>query len=89
MSDDPHYQREKEKYDNPVASREYLMSLLKEHDKPLSFLDICPKVVFLDKPKVAFFAFNHFAMYLFDVSFQFSFAIRFVITNIAFIFHPV
>jgi hypothetical protein len=29
MSDDPHYQREKEKYDNPVASREYLMSLLK------------------------------------------------------------
>ena len=40
MSDDPHYQREKEKYENPVASREYLMSVLKEHDKPLSFLDM-------------------------------------------------
>jgi len=25
MSDDPHYQREKEKYENPVASREYLI----------------------------------------------------------------
>ena len=44
MSDDPHYQREKEKYENPVASREYLMSVLKEHDKPLSFLDICALV---------------------------------------------
>lgn len=44
MSDDPHYQREKEKYDNPVASREYLLSILKEHDKPLSFLEICAAV---------------------------------------------
>ncbi|ALM93003.1 MULTISPECIES: ribonuclease R [Alteromonas] len=44
MSDDPHYQREKEKYENPVASREFLMSLLKEEDKPLSFLEICTAV---------------------------------------------
>ena len=44
MSDDPHYQREKEKYENPVASREHLMSILKEYDKPLSFLDICAEV---------------------------------------------
>ena len=49
MSDDPHYQREKEKYDNPVASREYLMSLLKEHDNPLSFLDICNLVNAFDE----------------------------------------
>ena len=49
MSDDPHYQREKEKYENPVASREYLMSLLKEHDKPLSFLDICNLVNAFDE----------------------------------------
>ncbi|GEA12780.1 ribonuclease R [Alteromonas sp. KUL49] len=41
MSDDPHYQREKEKYDKPVASREYLMQVLKEAGTPLSFLDVC------------------------------------------------
>ena len=44
MSDDPHYQREKEKYENPVASREFLMSLLKEEDRPMSFLEICTAV---------------------------------------------
>ena len=44
MSDDPHYKREKEKYENPVASREYLMSVLKKEGKPLSFLDICELV---------------------------------------------
>ncbi len=44
MSDDPHYQREKEKYENPVASREYLLSVLKEQGKPMSFLDICAAV---------------------------------------------
>ncbi|WP_395340498.1 ribonuclease R [Ningiella sp. W23] len=41
MSKDPHFAREKEKYDNPVASREYLLSLVKKHNEPLSFLDIC------------------------------------------------
>jgi len=41
MSDDPHYQREKEKYENPVASREYLLELLTKAQKPLSFLDFC------------------------------------------------
>ncbi|QJR81506.1 ribonuclease R [Alteromonas pelagimontana] len=44
MSDDPHFQREKAKYENPVASREHLMALMKEEDKPLSFLDICAAV---------------------------------------------
>ncbi|WP_018984681.1 ribonuclease R [Salinimonas chungwhensis] len=44
MSDDPHYQREKEKYDNPVASREFLLSVIKEHGKPVSFLEICAAV---------------------------------------------
>lgn len=42
--DDPHYQREKEKYDNPVASREYLLQLLESEKTPLSFLDICQLV---------------------------------------------
>nr|WP_136252695.1 ribonuclease R [Ningiella ruwaisensis] len=41
MSKDPHFAREQEKYDNPVASREYLLSILKEKGHPLSFLDIC------------------------------------------------
>ncbi|WP_158966835.1 ribonuclease R [Paraglaciecola sp. L3A3] len=41
MSDDPFYQREKEKYDNPVASREYLLELLVKAKKPLSFLEFC------------------------------------------------
>lgn len=41
MSDDPYYQREKEKYENPVASREYLLELLVKAKKPLSFLEFC------------------------------------------------
>ncbi|MFT2092079.1 ribonuclease R [Paraglaciecola sp. 2405UD69-4] len=40
-SDDPHYQREKEKYENPVASREYLLALLDKAKGALSFLDFC------------------------------------------------
>ena len=34
MSDDPFYQREKEKYEKPVASREYLLELLVAAKKP-------------------------------------------------------
>lgn len=41
MSDDPFYQREKEKYENPVASREFLLELLTDAKKPLSFLEFC------------------------------------------------
>lgn len=41
MSDDPFFQREKDKYDNPVASREYLLQILQKEKKPLSFLEIC------------------------------------------------
>ncbi|MBT1452251.1 ribonuclease R [Glaciecola sp. XM2] len=44
MSKDPHFAREKEKYENPVASREYLLSILKENKAPLSFLEICQMV---------------------------------------------
>ena len=49
MSDDPHFQREKQKYDNPVASREYLMSVMKEQGKPLTFLEICSLVDAFDE----------------------------------------
>lgn len=41
MSQDPHYQREKEKYENPVASREYLIELLGAAGKTLSLMEIC------------------------------------------------
>ncbi|WP_199609793.1 ribonuclease R [Flocculibacter collagenilyticus] len=37
---DPYHNREKEKYDNPVPSREFIISLLEQHDKPLGFDDI-------------------------------------------------
>jgi ribonuclease R len=44
MTEDPHYSREKEKYENPVASREYLLEILSSSKSPLSFLDICQLV---------------------------------------------
>lgn len=44
MSDDPHYQREKDKYDKPVASREYLLTILEQEKHPLTFLQICQLV---------------------------------------------
>lgn len=44
MTDDPHYEREKAKYENPVASREHLLETLKNHGKPMSFMDICHSV---------------------------------------------
>lgn len=39
--DDPHFQREKDKYENPVASREYLLQVLEREKTPLTFLEIC------------------------------------------------
>ena len=41
MSKDPNYSREKEKYENPVASREFLLETLSSAKTSLSFLDIC------------------------------------------------
>ncbi|MEM0910686.1 MAG: ribonuclease R [Pseudomonadota bacterium] len=41
MSKDPHYQREKSKYENPVASREHLLSIMKKAKSALTFLEIC------------------------------------------------
>jgi ribonuclease R len=38
---DPHLKREQEKYEKPVASREFLLSTLAEQGKALSFIDIC------------------------------------------------
>ncbi len=33
---DPYHQRESEKYDNPIPSREFILELLKQNDRPLS-----------------------------------------------------
>ncbi|AWL10897.1 Ribonuclease [Saliniradius amylolyticus] len=41
MHNDPYRKREQQKYDNPVASREYLLQLLKDAGKPLSMLELC------------------------------------------------
>ena len=41
MSNDPHFEREQNKYENPVASREYLLSILSEQGKALSFIEFC------------------------------------------------
>ncbi|GBL03928.1 ribonuclease R [Glaciecola sp. KUL10] len=44
MSKDPNYKTEKQKYENPVASREYLLQTLANASKALSFLEICELV---------------------------------------------
>jgi ribonuclease R len=41
LKDDPFYQREKDKYENPVASREYLLQVLEAEKKPMTFLEVC------------------------------------------------
>ncbi len=42
--EDPHAQREAEKYDNPVASRELILELLAEAEHPLSHGQICERL---------------------------------------------
>jgi ribonuclease R len=41
MSQDPHFDREKAKYENPVASREHLLQVLVDAKQALSFMEIC------------------------------------------------
>ncbi len=43
MSKDPYFQREQEKYDNPVASREFLLQILDKAGEPLGLMDICQR----------------------------------------------
>ncbi len=38
---DPHADREADKYDNPIPSREYILQLLAEVDKPLAYKRLC------------------------------------------------
>ncbi len=44
MSKDPYFEREKRKYEKPVASREYLAQVLKEAGRAMGFMEICQRV---------------------------------------------
>jgi len=41
---DPHAQREAQRYDNPIPSREAILGLLRDADKPLNHGQICKKL---------------------------------------------
>lgn len=41
MQDDPHFEREKAKYEKPVASREFILKILEKYKTPLTLLEIC------------------------------------------------
>ncbi len=45
---DPHAQREAERYENPIASREMILSLLEAAEKPLQFDDIARRLALTD-----------------------------------------
>jgi ribonuclease R len=47
---DPHAAREAERYDNPIPSREVILDLLAEADKPLDHADIA-KMLHLEEPE--------------------------------------
>ncbi len=45
---DPHHQREAEKYENPISSREYILEQLKASEKPLTFKQIAKQLDLAD-----------------------------------------
>ncbi|QDP00274.1 ribonuclease R [Thalassotalea sp. PS06] len=48
-SKDPHFSREAQKYDKPIASREFLVSLIEEKGHPLTFVQICKLLSYKDE----------------------------------------
>ena len=38
---DPHLNREASKYDHPLPSREYILQMLEDQGKPVSFDELC------------------------------------------------
>ena len=38
---DPHFQREVAKYEQPLPSREYILQFVEEQGKPVSFEELC------------------------------------------------
>ena len=49
--DDPYYQREKEKYKNPIPSREYMMQVMDDVGRPLSLQQLYKKLGVKDESK--------------------------------------
>jgi len=49
---DPYFQREAEKYDNPVPSREFILKLLEEVGKPLPFKEIAARLGIADEARL-------------------------------------
>ena len=49
---DPHAQREADKYDNPVPSRELITSFLEEADKPLTHPQLCAAMQLFDEDRI-------------------------------------
>lgn len=48
---DPHHQREAKKYDQPVASRELLLSIISQAHSPLTFKAICQVLNYRDESR--------------------------------------
>lgn len=48
---DPHYQREKEKYGNPIPSREFILSVIRENNAPMSREEILTALSIRDEEK--------------------------------------
>ncbi|WP_068544975.1 ribonuclease R [Thalassotalea crassostreae] len=46
---DPHFKREADKYDKPVASRELLLSLITEQGHPMTFVQVCKLLGYKDE----------------------------------------
>ncbi len=49
---DPHAQREAQRYENPIPSREAILELLRAADKPLNHNQICKKLALEDYEQV-------------------------------------
>ena len=50
-SDDPNLDKEAEKYDNPIPSRDYILELLEDRGHPLTHRQICAELgLFDDEP---------------------------------------
>ncbi|MBE0365131.1 ribonuclease R [Pseudoalteromonas ulvae UL12] len=49
---DPFLSREQDKYDNPVPSREFILTHLQTRQKPASFDDLCAELLVLDEERI-------------------------------------
>lgn len=49
---DPNFEREAQKYDNPIPSREFILGLLQEADNPLSYDEIAERLKIDDEDRL-------------------------------------